>query len=117
MAGNRALRRVFGNVRFSGLIHTAHGLRLQKELSAGFLLVHDLYCVVVDLPQLLHIHALQLLNDAHGEGVCQIVISFILWREFPWSGCHGRSHTSSFGGVAVAGKWVGRLKTGHPERI
>ena len=45
----------------------------KKDLSPGFLLIHDLHRVVVDLPQLLQIHALQLLDDADGEGVPQIV--------------------------------------------
>lgn len=89
--------------------YTIHaGCASKKDLSPGFLLIHDLYCVVVDLPQLLQIHAVQLLNDADGEGVSQLVSPLSRWRELPCL-C---AHVASFG-------WGGggrKKGWGHPER-
>lgn len=79
----------------------------KKDLSPGFLLIHDLHRVVVDLPQLLQIHAVQLLDDADGEGVSQIVGPLALWRELPCS-C---AHVASFGwGWGCPEKGVGQSK-------
>lgn len=52
----------------------------ENKSSALFLLVHDIDCVVVSLPKLQRTHVLQLLDDAGGKGVSNILLSFFKRR-------------------------------------
>ena len=88
----------------------------RKRFSPLFLSLEQPRCSLVDLPELVNVHALQLLNDAHGDGVFQIVRSFFLRRVFPWL-CRYHSRASSFGAAGVTEKGWGALKQGTPKNM
>lgn len=86
--------------------HCTHS-RPQKHLVC-FIGLYHFRCGTQNLPELVNVHAVQLVGNAGYEGVLQIVRSFVLWREFPRPGLYLTARWPSSrcrDDTATAGSW------------
>ena len=104
MAEIDALRRDFGNVRFSGLIHIVAAPLHPKILNGLLFALYDFGNNSQNLPELVNAHALQFLIDAGNDRAPQFFVPLCSrWCKF------SRLHIASCLWRGVVEKRVGRF--------